>query len=136
MPTLDFAFLADAAEAEPGRKLYVLGGGIDQIAGPEFPLVHPHMALVMRFLVPHNELDRDHHLLVRLTDPDGKELARIEGTLRTDPSAITGLAVPVNMVLNMVSTRFETPGAYAIDIVMDGEFCRTLPLRIAKVSQA
>jgi hypothetical protein len=38
MPALDFAFLADAAEAEPGRKFYVLGGGIDQLAGPSFPL--------------------------------------------------------------------------------------------------
>lgn len=134
MPALDFAFLADAAEAEPGRKFYVLGGGIDQIAGPEFPLVHPHMALVMRFLVALDELDRDHHLLVRLIDTESRELARIEGTLRTDASGVAGLGVPVNMVLNMVSTRFERPGEYSIDIVMNGEFCRTLPLRIARVS--
>lgn len=130
MPALDFAFLADAAEAEPGRKFYVLGGGIDQIAGPVFPLVHPHMALVMRFLVPRDELGLAHSLTVRLTDPAGNELARIDGQIETHQAEIPGLAVPVNMVINMGNTRFESPGDYAIDVIMNGEFLRTLPLRV------
>jgi hypothetical protein len=130
MPALDFAFLADAAEAEPGRKFYVLGGGIDQIAGPVFPLVHPHMALVMRFLVPVDELGRAHMLTVRLADPSGNELARIDGQIETQQAEIAGLAVPVNMVINMGNTRFEAPGEYSIDVIMNGEFLRTLPLRV------
>ncbi|MGH2793305.1 MAG: DUF6941 family protein, partial [Actinomycetota bacterium] len=132
VPALDFAFLADAAEAEPGRKFYVLGGGIDQIAGPQFPLVHPHMALVMRFLVPHDELGRAHMLTVRLADPSGTELARIDGQIETQVAKIAGLAVPVNMVINMGNTRFEAPGEYAIDIIMNGEFLRTLALRVGQ----
>lgn len=133
MPTLEFAFLADAAEAEPGRKLYVLGGGIDQIAGPTFPLIHPHMALVMRFHVQHDELGRAHVLTVRMSDSDGKELARIEGKIETQLGEIPGLAVPVNMVINMGNTRFERPGDYSIDIIMNGEFQRTLGLRVSPV---
>ena len=132
MPTLDFAFLADAAEAEPGRKFYVLGGGIDQIAGPQFPLVHPHMSLVVRLLVARDELGRAHVLTVRLADPGGKELARIEGQIDTQIAAIEGLALPVNMVINMGNTRFEQPGEYAIDIIINGEFLRTLPLRVGQ----
>src|SRR2546428_10751044 len=87
MPTLDFAFLADAAEAEPGRKFYVLGGGIDQIAGPQFPLFHPHMSLVMRFLIHPTELGLKHHLEVRMIDADGGELAKIEGDIETQSQA-------------------------------------------------
>jgi hypothetical protein len=132
MPTLDFAFLADAAEADPGRKFYVLGGGIDQIAGPQFPLVHPHMSLVMRLLVSRDELGRAHVLTVRLGDPDGKEMARIDGQIETQMAEIAGLAVPVNMVINMGNTRFERPGEYSIDILMNGEFQRTLPLRVSQ----
>jgi hypothetical protein len=134
VPTLDFAFLADAAEAESGRKFYVLGGGIDQIAGPTFPLVHPHMALLMRFLVPQNELGRGHMLTVRLVDSERNELARIDGKIETSTGEIAGLAVPVNMVINMANTRFETPGEYSIDIVMNGEFQRTIGLRVSEVT--
>lgn len=132
MPTLDFAFLADAAEAEPSRKFYVLGGGIDQIAGPKFPLVHPHMALVVRLLVARDELGQAHVLTVRLADPNGKELARIEGQIDTHVADIQGLALPVNMVINMGNTRFEQPGEYVIDIIINGEFLRTLPLRVGQ----
>jgi len=132
MPTLDFAFLADAAEAEPGRKFYVLGGGIDQIAGPEFPLIHPHMSLVMRFIVHPTELGRSHHLEVRLVDADGGELARIEGDISTAPSEQLGREVAVNMVINMANSRFEKPGDYGLDIMMNNQFQKGLSLRVAQ----
>jgi hypothetical protein len=133
MPTLDFAFLADAAEAEPGRKFYVLGGGIDQIAGPEFPLMHPHMSLVMRFIVHATELGRSHHLEVRMVDADGGELARIEGDIQTEAGEPTGREVGVNMVINMANTRFEKPGDYGLDIMMNNQFQRSLSLRVSQV---
>jgi hypothetical protein len=136
MPTLDFAFLADAAEAEPGRKFYVLGGGIDQIAGPAFPLVHPHMALVMRFLVHPTELGRSHRLEVRMVDADGGELARIEGDIQTAVTEALGREVGVNMVINMTSTRFERPGDFAIDILMNNQFLKSLPLRVGEAPDA
>ena len=47
MPEIDFAFLADAAETQPGHKFNVLGGGITRIGGRTFPLRHPHLALVV-----------------------------------------------------------------------------------------
>lgn len=133
MPTLDFAFLADAAEAEPGRKLYVLGGGIDRISGPSFPLVHPHMALVMRFLVSHDELGRSHALTVRMVDDEGKELARVDGQMETATGEIPGLAVPVNMVINMANTRFERPGEYGIDIIVNGGLEKRVGLTVGGI---
>ncbi len=133
MPTLDFAFLCDAAEAEPGRKFYVLGGGIDQIAGPEFPLVHPHMSLLMRFVVHPAELGRAHHLKVRMVDADGRELARIEGDIETQAGEPTGREVGVNMVINLANTRFEQPGDYQLDITMNNQFQRSLGLRVSQV---
>lgn len=134
MPTLEFAFLADAAEAEPGRKFYVLGGGIDQIAGPAFPLVHPHMSLVMRFTVHPTELDRPHHLEVRMVDADGHELAKIEGDIQTGADAPPGREVAVNMVINMANSRFENPGDYSLDIVMNNQYQKSLPIRVSQVT--
>ena len=133
MPALDFAFLADAAEAEPGRKLYVLGGGIDQIAGAEFPLVHPHMALVLRFLLHPTELGRAHRLEVRMVDADGREMARIEGDIEAGAGDPMGREVAVNMVINMANTRFENPGDYGVDIMMNNQFQKSLPLRVSQV---
>lgn len=133
MPNLEFAFLSDAAEAEPGRKFYVLGGGIDSIGGPAFPLVHPHMSLVMRFLVHPTELGRPHHLEVRLVDADGAELAKIEGDIQTSGSSVPGREVSVNMVINMANTRFEKPGDYSLDIVMNNQYQKSLPLRVAEM---
>ena len=133
MPSLEFAFLADAAEAEPGRKFYVLGGGIDQITGPEFPLTHPHMSLVMRFLVHPPEIGRAHRLEVRLVDADGGELAKIEGDIQTAPGDAIGREVAVNMVINLANSRFEKPGDYAFDIMMNNQFQKSLPLRVSQV---
>lgn len=131
MPTLDFAFLADAAEAEPGRKLYVLGGGIDQIAGHQYPLVHPHMSLVMRWLIGPTEMNARHRLEVRLVDADGHELAKIEGDIEANGMPPAGQNASVNMVINMANTRFERPGDYAFEISMNGSHGKSMPLRVA-----
>lgn len=133
MPHLDFAFLADSAEAEPGRKFYVLGGGIDQIAGPTFPLFHPHMSLLMRFLVHPTELGLKHHLEVRLVNADGRELAKIEGDIEASGSGIPGREAAVNMVINLANTRFDDPGDYSIEVLMNNQHMKSLPLRVQQI---
>ena len=130
MPALDFAFLADAAEAEPNRKFYVLGGGIDVIAGQVAPLVHAHMALVMRFEVHPSELGRQHRLEVRMIDADGGQLAKIEGVLETAGDSPLGRPVFINMVINMANTQFAKSGDYAVEIVMNDQHQKSLPLRV------
>jgi hypothetical protein len=117
MPALDFAFLADAAEAEAGRKFYVLGGGIDQLNAQRFPATHPHFALLMRFLVHPTETEGRHHLDLRLIDEDGGELARIEGTLEPHGAGQPGRELGVNLVINFQNVRFEHPGDYSIEIL-------------------
>jgi len=41
---IEYAFLADAADASPTGKLYVLGGGIDELIVPQFPAVHGRLS--------------------------------------------------------------------------------------------
>jgi hypothetical protein len=36
---VDFAFLAEAASAPPDGKFYVIGGGVNRVASPSFPVV-------------------------------------------------------------------------------------------------
>lgn len=134
MPRIDFAFLADAAEAEAGRKFYVLGGGIDSINARTFPAVHPHMSLVMRVLVHPMETEQDHALQIRLIDSDGGELARIDGNLSARGAPQTGRDIALNMVINMVNTRFERPGDYSLEVLIDGAHQRSVPLRLNELT--
>lgn len=130
MPRLDFAFLADSAEAEPGRKFYVLGGGIDSITAPAFPTVHPLVALVMRILAHPSEVDRAHTMEIHLMDSDGGELAKVQGSFVPTAGAAPGRETSMNLVMNFVGTRFEAAGDYEISILINGQHQRSLPLTL------
>src|SRR5690349_14345754 len=80
MPEIDFAFLADAAETIPGQKFHVLGGGISRIAGVQFPLRQPHLALVVGLMVAPGEVEREHELAFAIVDPNGADVAGGTGT--------------------------------------------------------
>ena len=135
MPRLDFAFLADAAEAQPGRKFYVLGGGIDSIGAPRFPVVHPHMSLVMRIVVDTLEADADHGLEIRLIDADGNDVTRATGTFSARGRAEPGREMALPLVMNLVNTRFERAGDYSMEISVNDQHAKSLPLRLQQVQQ-
>jgi hypothetical protein len=133
MPKLDFAFLADAAEAEPGRKFYVLGGGVDSIGAQAFPVVHPQLALLIRLLVHPTEAERPHALEIRLTDSDGGELVKLEGSFTAGTGGPPGREMPINISLAMANTRFERAGDYSIELLVDNQHVKSLPLRLYEV---
>ncbi len=135
MPKLDFAFLADAAEAEPGRKFYVLGGGVDSIGAQSFPVVHPHLALLIRLLVHPTEAERPHALEIHLIDSDGGELAKMEGNFSAGPGGPPGRELPMNISLGLPNIRFERAGDYSIELLVDNQHVKSLPLRVYAVPQ-
>ena len=134
MPRLDFAFLADAAEAQPGRKFYVLGGGIDSIGAPRFPVVHPHMSLVLRIVIGTLETEEEHQLEIRLIDADGTDVARANGTFTARGRNEPGREIALPLVMNLVNTRFQAPGDYSMEIMIDGEHAKSLPLKLQQVT--
>ncbi len=75
MPDIEYAFLADAAEARPGQKFAVIGGGVSRLGGPQFPLRHPHLALVCGLSVTSPELGAEHDLQFVLLTPAGDPLS-------------------------------------------------------------
>lgn len=134
MPKLDFAFLADAAEANPGRKFYVLGGGIDSIGAQSFPVVHPHMSLVLRLLLHPTEVGMDHALDIRLIDSDGGELARMNGNFNARGPGQPGREIAIPIVMNFLNTTFERAGDYSLEILIDNNHVKSLPLRLQQVA--
>jgi hypothetical protein len=72
-PSIDFAVLADAAQAI-GGKLYLLGGGWDTLRVAGFPARHHTMAIGMRIRVPWTWTGRRTSLSIDLQDEDGHSL--------------------------------------------------------------
>ena len=129
---LDYAFLADAAQAERG-KLHVLGGDIDRIWSKNFPFRHPHITLIAKFILEPGELDRVHKLEIFLMDADGKKViaanAEISASrnLQNESWRRQGVLLPP---LNIVNMQFDSAGEYSFELVVDGRNMKSLPLRI------
>ncbi|HVM30979.1 MAG TPA: hypothetical protein VM305_09475 [Candidatus Limnocylindrales bacterium] len=127
MPDIEYAFLADAADARPGHKFAVIGGGVSRLGGPQFPLRHPHLALVCGLLVTTPELGTEHELQFVLLTPDGKRLSNATAKIVAG-GATDGRDTVLTFSLDMWNLAFPAPGDYSIRILVDGSERKRLPL--------
>ena len=126
---IDLAFLADAATVDVSGKLNILGI-FDRISVSEFPASHPHLSLILRFSASLGEAGA-HKMEIRLKDPDGTEMMRMNGEFQVGPgSALSGGQVRVPQVLNIERLVFPKAGRYAFDVALDGEHQVSIPLFI------
>jgi hypothetical protein len=131
MPEIDFAFLADAAESVPGQKFNVLGGGVNQLEGPAFPLHHPHLALVINVTVTAPEVDHEHELRFALLGPDGSEVAGAVSQLTAHGRA-DGRDTNITLSIDLWNLVFPVPGDYSFRILVNGSERRRLPLVVGR----
>jgi hypothetical protein len=130
MPEIEYAFLADAAEAQPGQKFAVLGGGVSRIGGPQFPLRHPHLAMVVGLLLTTPELGAEHDLRFVVLSPDGDEISSAGARIRAEGPR-DGTDAVLTFSLDLWNLIFPGPGSYSIRILVDGSERKRLPLVIA-----
>jgi hypothetical protein len=124
---IDLALLADAATVDASGKLNILGI-FDRISTGGFPAQHPHVALVLRFTASAKEAGT-HTVAIRLSDPEGKEVLRLDGEITVPPGSMgDGGRVAVPQIINMERIVFPRPGRYAFDISLDGEHQVSVPL--------
>jgi len=131
MPEVDFAFLADAAETIPGQKFHVLGGGISRVAGVQFPLRQPHLALGVGLTVAPGEVEREHELSFSVTAPDGSDVAGGNGTIVPHASGDRREAL-LTFSVDLWNVTFPAPGEYAVRIRVNGAERKRLPLVLAR----
>ena len=131
MPEIEYAFLADAAESNPGHKFHVIGGGITRIGGPSFPLVHPHLALVVGLLVTAPETKREHELGIVLLDPDGREVTSATGSLVARGHE-DGRDNIVTFSVDLYGIAFPSPGDYSFRILVNGSERKRLGLVLVR----
>jgi hypothetical protein len=127
MPDIEYAFLADAADARPGQKFAVIGGGVSRLGGPRFPLRHPHLALVCGLLVTTPELGTEHELQFLLLRPDGKQLSTATAKIQANGPQ-DGKDSVLTFSLDLWNLSFPMAGDYTIRILIDGSERKRLPL--------
>jgi hypothetical protein len=130
MPEIEFAFLADAAETQPGQKFHVLGGGVSRLGGRTFPLRHPHLALVLGLLVSAPEVDHEHEIRFVLLDPDGGEVAGATGNLVARGHS-DGRDTVLTFSIDLWNLTFAAPGDYSFRILVNGSERKRLPLVVS-----
>jgi hypothetical protein len=133
VPDIEYAFLADAADARPGHKFAVIGGGVSRLGGPQFPLRHPHLALVCGLLVTTPELGTEHELQFVLLTPDGKQLSNATAKIMAGGST-DGRDTVLTFSLDLWNLAFPVPGDYSIRILVDGSERKRLPLVVEQRS--
>ena len=127
MPDIEYAFLADAADARPGQKFAIIGGGVTRLGGAQFPLRHPHLALVCGLTVTTTEFNKEHDLQFMLLSPDGQQLSNAAAkVVAAGPN--DGRDSVLTFSLDMWNLTFPTAGDYSIRILVDGSERKRLPL--------
>jgi hypothetical protein len=131
MPEIEYAFLADAAEAQPGQKFNVLGGGISRLSGPSLPFTHPHLSLVVGLRLTAAERNREHEISFVVTAPDGATVAESAGRV-----VAHGPADPIDVVLTLAvdlwNLTLASAGEYAVRILVGGSERKRLSLVVTQ----
>jgi hypothetical protein len=133
VPEIEFAFLADAADARPGQKFAILGGGVSRIGGTGLPVRHPHLALVVGLRVAPSEMHQDHEVGFVLVRPDGGELTSAGARIRADGPPEAGESI-LTFSVDLWSLVFEVEGSHAVRIIVNGTERKRLPLVIEQVA--
>jgi hypothetical protein len=122
---IDYLILADAVAAV-GGKHYIHGAGWDTLFVSSFPEVHPMLSLAVRLRVPWAETNKPHTVEVDVRDDEDDSTILPGPPLRGpffvgQPANIApGSDQLMHMGLDLVSLRFQKPGAYTIFFRVDG----------------
>ncbi len=126
------AALCDSASDYSG-KLCLLGA-FDTLFARQFPVVHPHCALALRFCF-FAEDEGEHKLSIRFLNADGHPVTKaIEPRINIQLSGDAGF-ITRNMVMNLQGLSFPKPGEYAVQIACDQRSLAEIPLRVMEVDQ-
>lgn len=135
---LDWALLANAAEAPPNGLVYILGAGFDTLHRDSYPTPFGAV-LVLRVLAARLEAERPHKLEVHCVDEDGQPVLPQPIVLNLAPRQVPadfphGWELPANIVINLAGVPIKQPGFYNFEIMIDDQQVRTLPFRAVKAA--
>ena len=133
---LDWALLANAAEAPPNGLVYVLGAGFDTLMRDQFPTPFGGV-IVLRVLTTRIETERPHKIEVHCSDEDGKAILPQPIMLNLPARHVPadyphGWDLAASIVINLSNVPIAQPGFFNFEILIDDQQVRSLPFRAVK----
>ena len=125
------AVLCDAATDYHG-KLNVLGT-FDTIVTQQFPAVHPQCSIALRMVFSRIE-EGSHKVKINFVDEDGRFIMPSIDLPADVSFPPDGSFLARNFVLNIQHLKFDKPGAYAIDVAVDGRHETSIPLQVKQLA--
>lgn len=131
---IDYLLLAEHAEVV-GNKLYLMGGGWDQMNVAEAP-ANVRLALAAGVRVDWEETNTSIPLLVRIEDDDAQELFKLEGQINVGrpPNLVAGASQLSQMTFTL-QTSLPRFGGYRLMFIGGSgpaEVRRAIPFRLVK----
>ncbi len=128
------ALLADAANVSADGKLNILGI-FNALGAHSFPVVHPQMALVLRFEASRAEEGKGRQIELQLADNDGQKLFKIGAQLAVPTGAPPGTPIRLNHILMLNNIQFPKPGDYVFSVLVGDDEKASIDLKIVEVRQ-
>ena len=124
---IQVAVLCDAATDDNG-KLNLLGA-FDTIYTQKLPAIHPQCSIALRVTFSGDD-EGKHALQVSFVDADGHPIAQfppipVEVSLPEDMHFGTR-----NFIVNIQQLKFDNPGLYSIDVLLDDRPQVSIPLLV------
>lgn len=124
-PKLLYGLLCDDVRQEMGGKISVMGL-FGRIWVKKFPATHTKLAVVTAWGMGEGEFSAG----IKLLGPGGKEIADLGAgkiVLREQKQTHRDIGIFINL-------RFEKPGEYAVEILLDGKRAGLIPFTVAQQS--
>ncbi|HEX5368227.1 MAG TPA: hypothetical protein VFY10_02310 [Dehalococcoidia bacterium] len=133
---VEWLILADAAQVN-GGKLYLMGGGWDQLnVSSAFP-VQQRMGLAASFMVPWNETNQKRNVELSMVTDDGEEMLKINGQVEVGrPAGIPAGSEQRAQLSADMGVEFKKPGVYSIIARIDGEEASRIAFRVMERPKA
>jgi hypothetical protein len=124
---IQVAVLCDAATDDNG-KLNLLGA-FDTIYTQQLPAIHPQCSVALRVTFSSDD-EGKHALQLNFVDADGHPIANF-------PPIPVEVALPEDMhfgtrnfIVNIQQLKFDSPGLYSIDVLLDDQPQTSIPLLV------
>ena len=133
---LDFAILAQNADATEAGKLHIFGAAFDTLTVPSVPATVAPFMLVLRFAGEPGDIAGTHWVGLSITNPqDETSVIDERKEFRFEPKPVNSELPSSALVLVTVVVTFQSAGRYSVNISLDGRSVKTLPIHVVVTSQ-
>ncbi len=133
--------LCDHASVPPDGKVYIHGGGVNQVFLPQFPGPLRPLWLMVRLFIPWSMLGEPHTVKIRALDLDRNPVGPNDPLLTTPfelgkpPGHRPGDESAINICAELTGLSVQQPMTLRFHLLVDDDTIGSLPLKVAPIPQ-